>query len=72
MEKMEIINKNSYIPYYLFEEITEYIEQTAQGRCRSSKWKNITSLLRLAVVNDRITKEQAEFLEKTYCREDIC
>ena len=33
------------------------------------KWENIKTLLRLAVVNNRLTKEQAEFLEKEFCRE---
>ena len=30
------------------------------------KWENIKSLLRLAVINDRLTEEQAEFLEKEF------
>ncbi len=33
------------------------------------KWENIRALLRLAVVNDRLTEQQAEFLEKQFCRE---
>jgi len=33
------------------------------------KWENIRSLLRLAVVNERLTEQQAEFLEKEFGRE---
>ena len=33
------------------------------------KWKNIRALLRLAVVNNRLTEQQAKFLEKEFCRE---
>lgn len=66
---MEQLNKEFNIPYYLVEEIIEYIELTAKGHCKCMKWENIKALLRLAVVNNRITKEQAEFLEKEFCRE---
>ena len=66
---MEQLNKEFYIPYYIFEEIVEYIEQTAQGRCRCIKWENIKSLLKLAVINNKLTKEQAQFLEKEFNRE---
>ena len=57
------------IPYYIFEEIVEYVEETAKRRSRSMKWENIRSLLKCAVVNHRITKQQVEFIEKHYCRE---
>ena len=30
------------------------------------KWENIKSLLRLAVINDRLTEQQSEFLEKEF------
>lgn len=65
----EELNKDYSIPYYIFEEIVEYIEQTAQGRCRCMKWENIKGLLRFAVMNKTLTKEQADNIEKTYCRE---
>lgn len=63
------INPEVNIPYYIFEEIIEYVEQTAQGRCRCMKWENIKSLLNLAVVNERLTRQQADFLIERYCRE---
>ena len=56
---MEQLNKEFNIPYYIFEEITDYIELTAKGYSKCMKWENIKSLLNLAVVNNRITKEQA-------------
>ena len=58
------------IPNYLFEEIAEYLETTAKGKCKFSKWNNIQALLRLAVVNDRITEEEAKYIKEKYCRED--
>ncbi len=66
---MEQINKEFDIPFYIFEEIVEYVEQTAQGRCRRMKWENIKSLLKLAQVNDRLTEQQVKYLITTYCRE---
>ena len=33
------------------------------------KWKNIESLLNLAIINNRLTEQQVEHLKKTYCRE---
>lgn len=66
---MEQQNKDFSIPYYIFEEITEYIELIAKGYCKCMKWENIRALLRLAVVNNNITEEQAKFLENEFCRE---
>lgn len=66
---MEKINEEFDIPFYIFEEITEYLEQTAQGRCRPTKWENIKALLKLAQVNNRLSEQQVNYLIKTYCRE---
>ena len=66
---MEQINEEFNVPYYIFEEIVEYVELTAKGYSKCMKWENIRSLLRLAVVNERLTEQQAEFLEKEFCRE---
>ena len=66
---MKQLDKEFDVPYYIIEEIIEYIELTAKGYCKCMKWENIKVLLRLAVVNNRLTKEQAEFLEKEFCRE---
>lgn len=66
---MEKINKDFNIPYYIFEEIVEYVELTAQGHCKCMKWENIKSLLRLAQVNHRLTEQQVKFIINEYNRE---
>lgn len=66
---MQQVNQEFNVPYYIFEEIIEYVELTEKGYCKCMKWENIKTLLRLAVINNRLTKEQAEFLEKEFCRE---
>lgn len=66
---MEKLNKDFNVPYYIFEEILQYIELTAKGNCKTMKWENIKALLNLAVINNRLTKEQAEYLKETFCRE---
>ena len=68
-KKMEKINENFDVPYYIFKEIVLYVEETAKGRCRCMKWENIKSLLRLAQMNNRLTEKQVEFLIQTFCRE---
>lgn len=59
---MEQINKEFDVPYYIFEEIVDYIELTAHGKSKSMKWENIKKLLGLAKVNNRLTSEQVKFL----------
>lgn len=66
---MNTINEEFNIPYYIFEEITEYIELTAKGRCKCMKWENIKALLNLAVINNSLSKQQANFLKEKFCRE---
>ena len=66
---MEKINEDFNIPFYIFQEIVEYIEETAQGHCKSMKWKNIKKLLKLAQVNNRLSGKQVNYIIKTYCRE---
>lgn len=66
---MKQINKDFSIPYYIVEEIVEYIELTAKGNRKCMKWENIRSLLRLATVNNRLTKGQAKFIEESFSRE---
>jgi len=66
---MNTINGEFNIPYYIFEEITEYIELTAKGHCKCMKWDNIKSLLNLAVVNKRLSRKQADYLKEKFCRE---
>ena len=66
---MDEINKDFSIPFYLVEEIVDYIELTAKGYSKCMKWENIKLLLRLAQVNNRLSSEQVNFIIETYCRE---
>ena len=63
------INEDFNIPFYIFEEIVQYVEETAQGRCRCMKWENIKAILNCAKVNKRFTQEQVDFIVEKYCRE---
>lgn len=65
---MRKINEEFNVPYYIFEEILEYVELSAKGNCKYSKWENIKSLLNLAVVNNRLSREQAEHIKDTFFR----
>jgi len=66
---MEKINEEFNMPFYLVEEIINYIELSAQGYCKTSKWNNIKSLLRLAKINNRLSSEQVDFIIEKYNRE---
>lgn len=66
---MEQINKDFSIPFYIAEELIDYIELTSQGYCKIAKWNNIKTLLRLAQVNERLSSEQVNFLIEKYHRE---
>ena len=66
---MNTINEEFNIPYYIFEEITEYIEITAKGHCKCMKWENIKALLRLAQMNKRLSARQVDYLIENYNRE---
>jgi len=68
--KLKKMKEDYSIPYYIFEEIVEYVELTAKGHSKCMKWKNIKTLLNIAVINKRITQEQADFLEKEFNREN--
>ena len=66
---MKKLDSDFFIPYYIFEEIIEYVEMSAKGKCKCMKWENIKSLMNLAIINGKLTKEEAEFLKKKFCRE---
>ena len=66
---MDKINKEFNIPYYIFEEIVDYIELTSKGYCKTMKWENIKALLRLAKINNRLSEAQVEFIANKYSRE---
>ena len=58
---MEQVNQEFNVPYYIFEEIIEYVEFTEKGYCKCIKWENIKALLRLAVINNRLQKNKQNF-----------
>lgn len=66
---MQEINKDFSVPIYIVEELINYVELTAKGYSKCMKWENIKALLRLAQANNRLTKQQVEFIINTYCRE---
>lgn len=68
---MEKLNIDFCIPYYIVEELLEYIELTAKGHCKCAKWENIKALLRLAKVNNRLTEEQVEYIIEKFNRENV-
>ena len=51
------------------EVIIEYVELTAKKIMYEIE--NISVLLRLAVINNRLTEQQAGFLEEEFCRDII-
>lgn len=52
------------VPHYITEEIEQYTNDCKNGNFRCMKWENIKSLIGLAVISNRITKEQGEYLRK--------
>lgn len=66
---MQEIKKDFNVPIYIVDELINYIELTAKGHCKCSKWENIKALLRLAQVNDRLSEQQVKHIINTYCRE---
>ena len=65
---MKKINEDFDIPYYIFEELIDFIEDKVKGNLKIAKRNNIQGLLNLAVLNKRISKEQADFLEQKYIK----
>ncbi len=66
---MEQLNKDFNVPMYIVEELADYLELTAKGYSKCMKWENIKSLLKLAQINNRLTKNQVQYIINTYCRE---
>ena len=64
---MSKINRDFNIPYYIFEEIIEYRDFKSNGIEKASKLDNILLLLNTAVVNKKLSYEQAEYIKKTFC-----
>lgn len=56
------MNRDFNIPFYIFEEIIEYIEKGKP----TTKWNNIMTLLQLAKLNNRLTESQIKYIIDTY------
>lgn len=68
MESDEI-NEEFNIPYYVFEEIIEYLQLTVQGNHNPLKWANVEALMGCAKINKRLTNKQIETIRKKCCKE---
>lgn len=64
---MSKINSNFDVPYYIFEELIEYTIFKCKGIEKASKLENIYLLLNTAVINNKLSSEQAEYIKKTFC-----
>lgn len=60
---MDIKSINFDVPQYITEEINQYIKDCENGKFKYMKRENIKSLIGLAIVNNRITKEQGNYLK---------
>lgn len=54
------------LPDYIREELVGYVKDIELGRGRSGKWLNIQTLLRVAMLNKKLTYEQIQIIEKMY------
>lgn len=63
---MSNINYDFDIPYYVFEEIVEYASINSSSEDKFFKWNNIKILLNMAVANDRLSYEQAEYIKNKF------
>lgn len=59
-----MISKNVKIPDYILDEIEKYKWKKQNNNSGIATYYNILSLMRLAVVNNRITEQEAKYIEK--------
>lgn len=59
-----MISKNVKIPDYILDEIEKYKWKKKNNNSGIATYYNILSLVRLAVVNNRITEQEAKDIEK--------
>lgn len=60
------MDKSFMIPYYLFEEIINYVEQQAEGRGQIEKWEEIKILINMAVLSETISQEHNGKVERSH------
>ncbi len=58
----------SYRPDYIIDEIDRYLWKRKHGNSSVSTFYNVLALIRLAVVNNRINKEQAKAIKDSIYR----
>lgn len=68
-QKKKAINKDFNMPFYIVEELVEYAKKEAIGQCATINKENLQGLLKLAVINERLTEEQAKVIIKEFCNE---
>ena len=59
-----MISKNVKIPDYILDEIEKYKWKKQNNNSGIATYYNILSLIRLAVINNRITEQEAKDIEK--------
>ncbi len=55
-------NWSSNVPQYIVNEINEYNEELKIGKYKCMKLENIKALIGLSVLNNRITREQGDYI----------
>ena len=60
----------TYIPFYIVNDIVEYIEYKGGISDKIKRWSNISTLINGAVLNHRLTREEATKIKEKFCRED--
>lgn len=63
---MIIIDEEFKVPEYICQEIIEYKSMNEEGYSKTMKLESLRILLNVAVVNKRLTKEQAKYLLDKY------
>ncbi len=58
----EKIDFDFNVPQYIIDELDEYIQDVKNGKYRYMKLENIKALTGLARLNNRITKEQGDYI----------
>ena len=64
------ISEKYNIPFYLLEEIYEYVNSCTDGESNATKWGNINTLINLAVMSERLSREESIEIKRYYCKEE--
>ena len=66
---MQITNPNFDIPFYILEQIAEYLELTAKGYKEPRRFEKLKMSLNMAKMNGRLSQEQVDLIMEKYNRE---